>query len=130
MLLSNHEKKWTLMDRMILRTTGFPFDMVERLNSQKVVVSLERWEDIQQRKEELAKRYLQTIYDLMMSWEWSQTENEQHHHQVNKVRKYFFKRTPVPGEMVRWWLSRNYPKKWREIPVLWNALLKRNHELS
>nr|WP_154985477.1 lantibiotic dehydratase [Paenibacillus xylanexedens] len=124
MLLSNHEKKWTLMDRMILRTTGFPFDMVERLNSQKVVVSLERWEDIQQRKEELAKRYLQTIYDLMMSWEWSQTENEQHHHQVNKVRKYFFKRTPIPGEMVRWWLSRNYPKKWREIPVLWNALFE------
>ncbi|MEO2258724.1 lantibiotic dehydratase [Paenibacillus amylolyticus] len=129
MLLSNREMKWTLMDRMILRTTGFPFQMVEKLNSKTTAVSLEHWEHIQQRKEELAKTYLLTIYDRMMSWEWSQVGEEQQYNKVKKARRHFLKRTPIPEEVVRWWLSRDYPKEWQEIPLMWNAFFHKESEV-
>lgn len=129
MLLSNREMKWKLMDRLILRTTGFPFHMVERLNSERATVSLEQWEDIQHRKENLAKKYLLSVYDLMVSWEWSQVGEEKQYNKVKKARKHFLKRTPIPEEMVSWWLSRNYPKEWKEIPVAWNALFHKESQV-
>ncbi|MED4080821.1 lantibiotic dehydratase [Halalkalibacterium halodurans] len=127
---SKLENHWKLMNRFVLRTTGFPFAFIEKLNVDRLTNILENWLQIEEQKEILAKQFLHNYFDNMMDWEWRQTQiKEQQYVQVKKVKKYFIQRSPLPNHLFNWWQSRSYPAEWLEFPRDWNRLFQIEEQL-